>query len=690
MLAITCFDTLRQTNQLPGRGEDQVEKVLAILKKPWIITIAVLIFFILASGIILHPRTTDMQGRLHAGPDPKVLIWSMAWVHKSVLSDPMNFFRAPIFYPHKDSFAYSDSLLIPSLLSLPFRIFTDEPTVLFNIATWISYILSGFFMYLLVRNLANSHFIGLLCGIFFAFSPFRIDNITHLQYASQQWLPLMILAIVLFFLEKKKRWLFAASVFTWLTAMSCGTYLVMAVIPFGLLVGLLWLAKPLKIKDLIWVAAAGALLIVLLIPFYVPLFKVTQELGLGPNIAEVERFSPDILDFGKQPKYFTSAPYKILPEKIKTTYFSFFPGFLLSAAIIAALIMFVRRSKVEKTDVTLPMDKLLQQGLKWSGKVALALFALFLVVVATLVIWPPEKPTGDFNLITLLMWVVILAFAEYAVFSAFAYKKGWVDRETFILRSFLFIAVLSAFFSLGPKLFVNNVVVSQSVYWPLYKVMPGFKTLRQVLQFNTFFLLFAVPAAGIALAELKKLPKRTYIIVAIGIMLLIAAEYRTDLSKDYVGVPTKTDLPDMYAWLASEPEASPFIELPVWTYPHHPESDRMFWNMYHFKPFVTGQFSYWPVEYDQLVQAMKSFPSKESIQFIQDNYKLKYLVIRPRHYRGEGLARAEELFAQPWSKFKLKKKWDYFWVYENQEWDSKDFYQVAPPGVAKEDIKNKH
>ena len=665
-----------------------MEKVFSFIKKPWIITVAVLIFFIIVSGVILHPRTTDMKGKLHAGPDPKVLIWSMAWVHKIVLSDPGNFFRAPIFYPHKDSFAYSDSLLVPSLLSLPFRLFTDEPTLLFNIATWLCYILSGFFMYLLVRNLAKSHVIGMIAGVFFAFSPFRVDNITHIQYASQQWLPLMIMAIVLFFLEKKKRWLFAASIFTWLTAMSCGTYLVMAVIPFGLLVGLLWLAKPLELKDLIWVAAAGALLIVLLLPFYVPLFKVTQELGLGPNIAEVERFSPDILDFGKQPKYFTSAPYKILPEKIKTTYFSFFPGFLLSAAIIAAFLMLIRQTEVEKTKVRLPMDKLLQQGLKWSGIVALSLLGLFLLVVATLVIWPPEKPVGDFNLITLLIWVVIIAFAEYAVFSAFAFKKGWIEKEAFLLRAFLFIAVLSAFFSLGPKLFVNNVAVAQNVYWPLYKVMPGFKTLRQVLQFNTFFLLFAIPAAGIALAELKKLPQKTFAVVSIGIFLLLAAEYQTDLSRDYVGVPTRDDLPDMYAWLDSEPKASPFIELPVWTYPHHPESDRMFWNMYHFKPFVTGQFSYWPVEYDQLVQTMKSFPSKEAILYIQDNYKLKYLVIRPRHYRAEGLARAEELFAQPWSKYKLLKKWDYFWVYKNQDWQDEYYYTVEPPKVAKATKKN--
>ena len=68
-------------------------------------------------------------------------------------------------------------------------------------------------------------------GIIFAFSPFRLDNITHLQYASQEWLPFVLYAFIRFFRERKKRWAFAAAGFLWLQAMSCITYMVMFSVP---------------------------------------------------------------------------------------------------------------------------------------------------------------------------------------------------------------------------------------------------------------------------------------------------------------------------------------------------------------------------------------------------------------------------------------------------------------------------
>lgn len=635
----------------------------------------VLVLFVLIAGVILMPRTTEMHGRLHAGPDPKVLIWSMNWVHHAILTEPWNFFRAPIFYPHTDSFAYSDSLLAPSLLVLPFRLLTTEPTILFNLATWIAYALSGFGMYLLARYLSGSDAIGIIAGIFFAFSPFRLDNITHLQYASQQWLPLLVYAFLRFFFERRKRWLFAAAACAWLTALSCATYLVMAVIPVALFLGVLWLARPLSWKETGFLAIAGLVLILALAPFYLPLYKVTQEIGLGPNLEEVVRFSPDLFDFAKRPKYLTAEPFALLPEKIKTPYFSFFPGFLLSAAVIAALLLFFRglparaEATRDKPAPTIPFRTILS-ACSWTTA------ALVLAVIVRIVIFPSVEPAEGPTLLTALFWGIIVCLGVSAVLAARAWRLQIISRTQFLLRLFLLPAVLSAFFSLGPEIYVGTVPSGQNVYGPFYSWFPGFKTLRQVLQFNTFTLLFIVPAAALALERLRHLPKRVYAAVMVLFAFAIAFEYRTDMTRDFAEIPTEA--PEIYTWMAQQ-GPSPYIELPVWGYPHHPEADRMYWNMYARQPMVTGQFSYWPVEYYQLVDRAASFPSRESIAYIEEAYTVRFLIVRIRHFRAEQLEQAETLLTSPHGRWRLARKDDYFWLFENSEWKAEDYYARRPP-----------
>ena len=646
--------------------------------KSLIIALLVLLFFVAYSGIVLNPRTVDMKGKIHRGPDPKTIIWAVTWVHHQLLNDPVNLYRANVYYPHTNALAHSDSFLVQSLTTLPFRLLTDEPTVLFNIAFWIAFALSGFLMYKFAYHLSRNLLISVIAGIFFAFSPYRLDNITHLQYASHQWLPLIVLSFILFFLQRRTVWLCGAVAGTWLNAMSCGAYMIMAVVPLGLLIFLLWVAKPLSWRRFGWLLFAGVILIVLLAPFYYQSWKAHGEAGTEVTDRELFVFSPDILDFAKKPKYMTSEPYSILPEKIKTPYFTLFPGFIASAAILAALLLFltnIRDENPEKKD----SDKGLRAALtvSWLAGIAAALFAAAMIIFNLFL--PPPGPVTDFNLVSLAFWLLIIAFAVNALLSAIAYRRGMLSENSLLLRIFIFLAVLNAVLSLGPDVYLNNIAIGQNVFSLFYQVVPGFSLVRQVLHFNTFTLLFAVPAAAIALKRIENLPQWTYWAVIIVLFGAVAFEYRTDMSRDYVEIPL--DVPAVYQWLAGEPEASPYIGLPLWQWPHHPEADRMYWSMYHWKPMVNGLFSYPPREYNKLVRKTAVFPSRESIQYIQKNYMLKYIIVRIKHYNSAQLAQMEELFSQRWSKYKLKKKWDYFWVFENQAWNDKYYYAVKPPQV---------
>lgn len=680
-----------------------IDTLKNIFSKPAILWI--LLLFIIYSGAILYPRSIDSKGKIHAGPDPKTIMWAMSWVHYQLLEDPLNLYRANIYYPHTTSLAHSDTELVPSLTTLPFRVFTDEPTVLFNLAFWIAFALSGFGMFLLVRYLTGRVAIAVIAGILFAFSPFRLDNLTHLQYASQEWLPFVVLSFLKFFKGREKKWAFAAAAFLWLQAMSCITYFVMLSIPLALFVVLLWLRFPLDRRLALWLIASGLALVICLAPFLYPTWHVTREIGLEPDLNMVLIFTPDLLDFFKQPKYMTSPVYSLLPGPVRTPYFSPFPGFLATCAMLFSLgLLFT----IQPTAPTKKDEKfvLVLESFR-IGRTALLIFASSTIVLLT---WqalflppapvpfqaPPHPPAGvddGFNLLTALLWLTLLAWAACAAIATLAARKGMISWRDSLIWIFLFLAFLSGLFTLGPLILVKNWVVGQNVYWPIFKFVPGFGTVRMIMYFNTFLILFGVSAAGIALKRIELLPRAATVAVLIGLFIWIGFEYQTNTAynrakdsrisensrNDWVEVAL--EVPEMYRWLATEPKESPFIELRVAGPPYHQAADKMYWSIYHKKPLVNGLFSYPPKEYDQLVKKTASFPSRESIEYIQDSYKLKYVVVRKRDYSLEQLEKAVDLFKKPWSDYKFHKDFKYFLVFRNQRWKDSMFYAFGPPAV---------
>jgi len=56
--------------------------------------------------------------------DPMLLKWILEWGYHSlfILNDPANFYNANSFFPHANSFAYSDALLSAQIVYSPLRL----------------------------------------------------------------------------------------------------------------------------------------------------------------------------------------------------------------------------------------------------------------------------------------------------------------------------------------------------------------------------------------------------------------------------------------------------------------------------------------------------------------------------------------------------------------------------------------
>jgi uncharacterized membrane protein len=104
---------------------------------------------------------------------------------------------------------YTDYLFYPQGVSLVFHSFSHVNTALAlaleplvgviaaqNVTTLLAYALSGFSMYLLVKELFQNRAAALVAGVVFAFSPYHVDQALHPVIISTQWMPLFLLFFI--------------------------------------------------------------------------------------------------------------------------------------------------------------------------------------------------------------------------------------------------------------------------------------------------------------------------------------------------------------------------------------------------------------------------------------------------------------------------------------------------------------
>ena len=102
---------------------------------------------------------------------------------------------ANIFAPHPLSLAYSEHLLPQALQALPIYAATKNPILAFNVIFLSTFALSGLGMFLLGRELTGSTAAAFVAGLAFAFAPYRIANVPHMQVLSAAWMPFVLFGL---------------------------------------------------------------------------------------------------------------------------------------------------------------------------------------------------------------------------------------------------------------------------------------------------------------------------------------------------------------------------------------------------------------------------------------------------------------------------------------------------------------
>src|SRR4029453_2238348 len=102
---------------------------------------------------------------------------------------------ANIFYPHRDTLAYSENNIVAGGLGLPAYVLTRNPYATHNLAMLLGYALAFLTACALARYLARDTGAAIVAGLAFAFCPFMFARTAHIQLMMFFGLPATLLAV---------------------------------------------------------------------------------------------------------------------------------------------------------------------------------------------------------------------------------------------------------------------------------------------------------------------------------------------------------------------------------------------------------------------------------------------------------------------------------------------------------------
>lgn len=131
--------------------------------------------------------------------DSLLNIWILAWDAHAIATPGASIWDAPMFYPVKNSLAFSEAMFGNLWITLPIQYLTDNPVFSANVLIMVSMVMGMYCVFLLVEELTGSYWAGIIAGIVFSFTPYRWTRIFHFQLLPFFWAPVALLYAHRFF-----------------------------------------------------------------------------------------------------------------------------------------------------------------------------------------------------------------------------------------------------------------------------------------------------------------------------------------------------------------------------------------------------------------------------------------------------------------------------------------------------------
>lgn len=239
-----------------------------------------------------------------------------------------------------------------------------------------------------------------------------------------------------------------------------------------------------------------------------------------------------------------------------------------------------------------------------------------------------------------------IALTGLGLISVFVVHKK--NRKTAI--GFLLVSLTGFILSLGPKL--GNITLP---YYYLYKIYPLLQSIRVPARFSIFVILGLAVSAAFTLQALLQSKKGQSLALLISLVFLTEV---WQINTPYVKVPLWNQAPAIYHAVATKPDDSIIVEVPLhpeWnsvpmgsqlmlTYGDLQENDvyaleayRTYFSAFHGMRMLNGYSGYFPNVYHENSVLLDKFPTPEGLAMLEKEH-VRYILVHSSEYASGSYA----------------------------------------------------
>jgi hypothetical protein len=568
------------------------------------------LLFVVVAVVMTWPVAAHLPTRL-AGDlgDPAFNSWVLAWTSGTMIEAMTGNFGAlaqywhgNIFHPEPLTLTYSEHLTAQAIQILPVYAAGGNILTAYNLLFIATFALSGWTMYLFVRDLTGQPLAAAVAGVAFAYAPYRLGQFPHVQVLSSYWMPLVLLGIHRYFDRGRGRALAGGAAALVLQNLSCGYYLLFFA-PFAAAYAIFELVVRRRLGDRrAWVhlILAGAGVALLTLPFVWPYLQLRDIRDLGVRDAgEIAMFSADTHAFAS-----IASTSRLLGE-IQAGYVAAegegFVGFtIVTLAIVAVAAGTIRA--VRTTPWAAMRD--------WHV-LATALAALLAIGAAAVVVvmfiggawttsWRGERVIYR-NATTPLAYAALGTILVVALRLTARWRAPTAHVDG--LGFFALAAIAAGLLALGPTMHALGRELGAGPYALLLEYLPGFDGLRVPARYLMVVACFLAVLAGLGAACVLRLGGAGRAIAVIAMACMLAESWVAPIDMNQPVLPRSglvvppppasgRRTPQIYQRLRDLPDDVVLVELPFGDEAY--DVLATFYAGYHRRALVNGYSGFFP------------------------------------------------------------------------------------------------
>ncbi|MGH2374005.1 MAG: hypothetical protein ACRDIC_11135 [bacterium] len=284
--------------------------------------------------------------------DPVANAGILEWVYRSLWSPSLTIFNWTAGFPLDNTLAGTENLLAWQLLYTPLRAMGVGIAAAYNVLIVTSFIISGIGGALLAQRFGASRYGATVAGFIFAFVPFHLNHVIHLQTMGIFWSPFALLFLDRYLAGravKDATGLALAFALTALSAIYFTVFLLLVLLTY-VVVSFAFGRHRFDWRTLTGLAATGLATGVVLLPLGLPYLRWAAEHGYYHPVDVLVRFSVDLVGLVKVPGWVAAWSGTWLARKVNwrdgLSWNAAFPG--MTATALGIFYLFSRSQSLEE------------------------------------------------------------------------------------------------------------------------------------------------------------------------------------------------------------------------------------------------------------------------------------------------------------------------------------------------------